>query len=132
MSLGTPVPAVNGGGRTERTARSWAPAWAPSEKRPRVDSGASFEVAVQRELSRSGRPDSNRRRPAWEAGILPSELRPQITGPMSRADVENIALGRGERKPCAPTHDAQRPTPNAQRPNKKASAELGGQQRTAS
>ena len=25
----------------------------------------------------SGRPDSNRRRPAWEAGILPTELRPQ-------------------------------------------------------
>src|SRR5439155_3565973 len=27
--------------------------------------------------SKSGRPDSNRRRPAWEAGILPTELRPQ-------------------------------------------------------
>ena len=27
--------------------------------------------------SESGRPDSNRRRPAWEAGILPTELRPQ-------------------------------------------------------
>ena len=26
----------------------------------------------------SGRPDSNRRRPAWEAGILPTELRPQL------------------------------------------------------
>ena len=26
----------------------------------------------------SGRPDSNRRRPAWEAGILPTELRPQM------------------------------------------------------
>src|SRR3954471_681824 len=25
----------------------------------------------------SGRPDSNRRRPAWEAGILPTELRPR-------------------------------------------------------
>ena len=24
----------------------------------------------------SGRPDSNRRRPAWEAGILPTELLP--------------------------------------------------------
>ena len=28
-------------------------------------------------LCQSGRPDSNRRRPAWEAGILPTELRPQ-------------------------------------------------------
>src|SRR5687768_8765790 len=27
--------------------------------------------------SKSGRPDSNRRRPAWEAGILPTELRPR-------------------------------------------------------
>src|ERR1035437_4721237 len=27
----------------------------------------------------SGRPDSNRRRPAWEAGILPTELRPRQT-----------------------------------------------------
>ena len=29
-------------------------------------------------VTESGRPDSNRRRPAWEAGILPTELRPQM------------------------------------------------------
>src|SRR3954467_10776852 len=28
-------------------------------------------------IRKSGRPDSNRRRPAWEAGILPTELRPR-------------------------------------------------------
>ena len=28
-------------------------------------------------VTQSGRPDSNRRRPAWEAGILPTELRPR-------------------------------------------------------
>jgi hypothetical protein len=33
---------------------------------------------VRRCGTESGRPDSNRRRPAWEAGILPTELRPQI------------------------------------------------------
>src|SRR5205807_5042560 len=32
---------------------------------------------IESPLSRSGRPDSNRRRPAWEAGILPTELRPR-------------------------------------------------------
>src|SRR5689334_9044944 len=48
---------------------------------------------------RSGRPDSNRRRPAWEAGILPTELRPQIAGNMRLADVSNITLRRDERKP---------------------------------
>lgn len=29
-------------------------------------------------MGESGRPDSNRRRPAWEAGILPTELRPRM------------------------------------------------------
>lgn len=31
------------------------------------------------DVDQSGRPDSNRRRPAWEAGILPTELRPQTS-----------------------------------------------------
>jgi hypothetical protein len=37
------------------------------------------DVPLMREqyFHQSGRPDSNRRRPAWEAGILPTELRPQ-------------------------------------------------------
>ena len=35
------------------------------------------EVTSGDELPESGRPDSNRRRPAWEAGILPTELRPR-------------------------------------------------------
>ena len=34
-------------------------------------------------VSQSGRPDSNRRRPAWEAGILPTELRPRSAAPAS-------------------------------------------------
>ena len=34
-------------------------------------------------VSQSGRPDSNRRRPAWEAGILPTELRPRGAAPAS-------------------------------------------------
>src|SRR5574340_1221481 len=33
----------------------------------------------------SGRPDSNRRRPAWEAGILPTELRPRALVPTEPA-----------------------------------------------
>src|ERR1039458_6401706 len=35
--------------------------------------------AICRLSFKSGRPDSNRRRPAWEAGILPTELRPRQT-----------------------------------------------------
>src|ERR1035437_2660327 len=37
------------------------------------------ENGVDRGTKKSGRPDSNRRRPAWEAGILPTELRPRLT-----------------------------------------------------
>jgi hypothetical protein len=36
-----------------------------------------FDTAGESLLYKSGRPDSNRRRPAWEAGILPTELRPR-------------------------------------------------------
>ena len=52
-------------------------------------------------LRQSGRPDSNRRRPAWEAGILPTELRPQtrlIVRPhrdrkLARPDLPGKGLG---------------------------------------
>ena len=45
-------------------------------------------------LSQSGRPDSNRRRPAWEAGILPTELRPQ-TRPTLRPPHPEKLVRRG-------------------------------------
>ena len=37
----------------------------------------AFDVFPYEQAVKSGRPDSNRRRPAWEAGILPTELRPR-------------------------------------------------------
>src|ERR1019366_7595014 len=52
------------------------------------EDNVTHAVAVPREAgeavcglhcaAKSGRPDSNRRRPAWEAGILPTELRPRL------------------------------------------------------
>ena len=45
------------------------------EKRPAALGRPSIKPLLP-EL-KSGRPDSNRRRPAWEAGILPTELRPR-------------------------------------------------------
>ena len=44
----------------------------PAKVSVRVAKSLCFLASFQ-----SGRPDSNRRRPAWEAGILPTELRPQ-------------------------------------------------------
>ena len=38
-----------------------------------------LESADSERLAQSGRPGSNRRRPAWEAGILPTELRPRAS-----------------------------------------------------
>src|SRR5258706_2650393 len=40
--------------------------------------GGSSKSIVSPTDNKSGRPDSNRRRPAWEAGILPTELRPRL------------------------------------------------------
>jgi hypothetical protein len=44
---------------------------------PPMKEAAAWEARHLAELAQSGRPDSNRRRPAWEAGILPTELRPR-------------------------------------------------------
>jgi hypothetical protein len=59
----------------------------------------------------SGRPDSNRRRPAWEAGILPTELRPRapppthFTGPATYA-ISRCADNSGSARPSSPAHHA--------------------------
>ncbi len=53
----------------------------------RTNADRTLAIGVQNTLgnndlssdTQSGRPDSNRRRPAWEAGILPTELRPRPT-----------------------------------------------------
>ena len=42
-----------------------------AEHSAETTSPAPTEVEAGEELPESGRPDSNRRRPAWEAGILP-------------------------------------------------------------
>ena len=42
-----------------------------------AESGDRLSLGTGHQSLQSGRPDSNRRRPAWEAGILPTELRPQ-------------------------------------------------------
>ena len=60
-----------------------------------VCAGSLLSVVLQR-LARSGRPDSNRRRPAWEAGILPTELRPQCRLAPSTQNIR----AREERRYC--------------------------------
>ena len=62
------------------------PATVPKEKAPgdRWSPGAR-NCSNSRGLPTSGRPDSNRRRPAWEAGILPTELRPRANGAVTHA-----------------------------------------------
>ena len=61
-------------------------------------------------VAQSGRPDSNRRRPAWEAGILPTELRPRgeknyrVQGQRSGVRVEGPAeLRTPAHSPCPST-----------------------------
>ncbi len=54
------------------------------EARLETSSPDAAEVTSGEEFPESGRPDSNRRRPAWEAGILPLNYargRPEILGP---------------------------------------------------
>jgi hypothetical protein len=51
---------------------------------PHTGAGATCKAFQYTQLQ-SGRPDSNRRRPAWEAGILPTELRPRR--PLSRPPI---------------------------------------------
>jgi hypothetical protein len=56
------------------------PASGPGDEKARWQNRRGlFHVFADQRLTyiQSGRPDSNRRRPAWEAGILPTELRPQ-------------------------------------------------------
>jgi hypothetical protein len=52
------------------------PAREPKTRKPRCKSTGALDDLQLSDFQRSGRPDSNRRRPAWEAGILPTELRP--------------------------------------------------------
>ena len=57
------------------------------------------KVLAHRRLNRarkikSGRPDSNRRHPAWEASTLPTELRPHIFAPLSLPARDALASGR--------------------------------------
>ena len=59
---------------------SWFPLWlplGPAKKACRDRQASSVTAHFTR--YQSGRPDSNRRRPAWEAGILPTELRPRVS-----------------------------------------------------
>ncbi len=58
-------------GRGARAERTGMMTWAPG-------SGYRTKGLITAMRRESGRPDSNRRRPAWEAGILPTELRPRM------------------------------------------------------
>ena len=65
--------------------KPWEPQWGPlncKKSAPKLGGRFSQLVAFQR-FPKSGRPDSNRRRPAWEAGILPTELRPHVGGDLA-------------------------------------------------
>src|SRR5580765_2788994 len=48
----------------------------------------------QTHTQQSGRPGSNRRRPAWEAGILPTELRPRALNIIRGEAANNGAIQR--------------------------------------
>jgi hypothetical protein len=50
---------------------------------------AATEVTTGEELPESGRPDSNRRRPAWEAGILPLNYARESRGMLGRLPGES-------------------------------------------
>ena len=69
----------------------------------RARAGA-LDVLPFNHLLQSGRPDSNRRRPAWEAGILPTELRPRTT---DRAAEPSIAKLPPLRRSATPPHDRE-------------------------
>src|SRR5688572_1759273 len=74
-------------------------------KPPRVDDrGGKRPSDVSSMDRKSGRPDSNRRRPAWEAGILPTELRPRTT---YRAAEPSIAKLPPLRRSATPPHDRE-------------------------
>jgi hypothetical protein len=121
------------GGEERPGSGTWAPRWnsrsephvnaqesdvrdGPDEIRTTIGYGrwASCVRASGREttrrftLQKSGRPDSNRRRPAWEAGILPTELRPrQLQNlPLSLVGEKaglNSECAAGDRRACKPT-----------------------------
>jgi hypothetical protein len=71
-------------------------------EKPAAEAGSRFLVNSTITIDfESGRPGSNRRRPAWEAGILPTELRPHVrretprrqrTIEMHAGDSEDLAV----------------------------------------
>ena len=64
-----------------------------------------FQRAMTKRLPESGRPDSNRRRPAWEAGILPTELRPRVIGdPATRSFTPTAGISPSCDVGGRPTH----------------------------
>ena len=70
------VTLVAGGLPANRRTASCGHRWAPA-KWPAMSADHSHKSFISQRYMESGRPDSNRRRPAWEAGILPTELRPR-------------------------------------------------------
>ena len=70
----------------------------PQTKPPRgrFRSGWRSDLSITT-LVKSGRPDSNRRRPAWEAGILPTELHPRIAEISSLSSAESQRSGLNRR-----------------------------------
>jgi hypothetical protein len=82
------------------TAPSGEEQSARSARRPWIrftDPGAHFRYGI----SQSGRPDSNRRRPAWEAGILPTELRPRAPPRIARSTISISRAAEVSERPAA-------------------------------
>src|SRR3970282_1709921 len=65
-----------------------------------VKNPVDLEVSTGQVLPESGRPDSNRRRPAWEAGILPLNY--------ARGSGEMLGRARGESSGAYFPFDASR------------------------